>query len=75
MNLANHTGNLRGLVAMFVAVAAFSFMDALLKLFAAHYPPMQVTVLRAAASLPFVLLPCSGKAVWLNCGSIATACT
>ena len=57
MKLANNTGNLRGLAAMFIAVAAFSFMDALLKLFAAHYPPMQVTVLRAAASLPFVLLP------------------
>ena len=42
---------------MFVAVAAFSFMDALLKLFAAHYPPMQVTAIRGAASLPFVVLP------------------
>jgi len=51
------TGNLRGLAAMFIAVAAFSFMDALLKLFAAHYPPLQVSALRAAASLPFVLLP------------------
>lgn len=46
-----------GVLAMFIAVAAFSFMDALLKLFAAHYPPMQVTFLRATASLPFVLLP------------------
>ena len=42
---------------MFIAVAAFSFMDALLKLFAAHYPPMQVTAIRGAASLPFVVLP------------------
>jgi len=42
---------------MFVAVAAFSFMDALLKLFAAHYPPMQVTAIRALASLPFLLVP------------------
>ena len=41
---------------MFIAVAAFSFMDALLKLFSAHYPPMQVTFLRATASLPFLLL-------------------
>lgn len=46
-----------GVLAMFVAVAAFSFMDALLKLFAAHYPPMQVIFLRAVASLPFLLLP------------------
>jgi len=42
---------------MFVAVAAFSFMDALLKLFAAHYPPFQVTAIRALASLPFLLVP------------------
>lgn len=55
--LGNETGSLRGLAAMFTAVAAFSFMDALLKLFAAHYPPMQVTALRAVASVPFVLLP------------------
>jgi len=42
---------------MFIAVAAFSFMDALLKTFAAHYSPAQVTFLRAVSSLPFVLLP------------------
>jgi drug/metabolite transporter (DMT)-like permease len=47
----------RGVLAMFIAVAAFSFMDALLKTFAAHYPPAQVTFLRAISSLPFVLLP------------------
>ncbi|MFM7396558.1 MAG: DMT family transporter [Gammaproteobacteria bacterium] len=47
----------RGVTAMFIAVAAFSFMDALLKLFAAHYPPMQVAAIRGAASLPFVILP------------------
>ena len=44
-------------MAMFIAVAAFSFMDALLKTFAAHYSPAQVTFLRAVSSLPFVLLP------------------
>lgn len=42
---------------MLVAVAAFSFMDALLKLLAARYPPMQVAALRGATSLPFTLLP------------------
>jgi drug/metabolite transporter (DMT)-like permease len=51
------TTNGRGVTAMFIAVAAFSFMDALLKLFAAHYPPMQVAAIRGAASLPFVLVP------------------
>lgn len=47
----------KGVLAMFIAVAAFSFMDALLKLFSAHYPPLQVIFLRATASLPFLLLP------------------
>lgn len=47
----------RGVLAMFVAVAAFSFMDALLKLFSAHYPPLQVSAIRALASLPFVVAP------------------
>jgi drug/metabolite transporter (DMT)-like permease len=42
---------------MIAAVAAFSFMDALLKLLAAHYPPMEVAALRGATSLPFTLLP------------------
>lgn len=51
------SGSARGVLAMFVAVAAFSLMDALLKVFAAYYPPMQVTAMRAAASLPFVFLP------------------
>lgn len=42
---------------MIAAVAVFSFTDMTLKLLAAHYPPMQVAVLRGAASLPFTLLP------------------
>ncbi|MFZ0009664.1 MAG: DMT family transporter [Steroidobacteraceae bacterium] len=42
---------------MIAAVAVFSFMDMTLKLLAAHYPPMQVAVVRGAASLPFTLLP------------------
>jgi drug/metabolite transporter (DMT)-like permease len=39
------------------AVAAFSLMDGLLKFLAGRYPPMQVAVLRGAASLPFTVLP------------------
>jgi drug/metabolite transporter (DMT)-like permease len=42
---------------MIVAVAAFSFMDALLKFFAAYYPPFEVAALRGATSLPFTVLP------------------
>jgi drug/metabolite transporter (DMT)-like permease len=42
---------------MIAAVAAFSFMDALLKFLSGHYPPMEVAVLRGATSLPFTVLP------------------
>ena len=42
---------------MLVAVAAFSFMDATLKLFSQHYPPMEIAFLRGLASLPFMALP------------------
>src|SRR5437879_13871899 len=42
---------------MLSRVAGFPVMLALLKLLSAHYPPMEVTVLRGAASLPFMLLP------------------
>jgi drug/metabolite transporter (DMT)-like permease len=51
------SGNLKGIVTMASAVAAFALMDAMLKLLAAHYPPLQVSFLRGAASLPFILLP------------------
>jgi drug/metabolite transporter (DMT)-like permease len=42
---------------MLVAVAAFAFMDATLKLFSQHYPPMEIAFLRGLASLPFMALP------------------
>ena len=42
---------------MLAAVAAFAAMDALLKLLAAHYPPLQVAFVRGVAALPFVLAP------------------
>ncbi len=38
--------HLRGIIAMLLAVALFSVMDAQLKLLAAHYGPMQVSFLR-----------------------------
>lgn len=49
------SGNIRGIGMMLVAVAAFAAMDAVLKVLVTSYPPMQVTTLRGAASLPFVL--------------------
>jgi drug/metabolite transporter (DMT)-like permease len=42
---------------MLFAVAAFAGMDSTLKLFAAHYPPMEIAFLRGLASLPFMILP------------------
>ena len=47
--------NLRGVLAMLAAVACFSMMDALLKILAGHYPPMQVAALRGLGALPLVL--------------------
>lgn len=49
--------HIRGILTMLLAVALFSVMDAQLKLLAAHYPPLQVSFLRGATSIPFVLLP------------------
>jgi drug/metabolite transporter (DMT)-like permease len=57
-----HTSeNLRGILAMLLAVAVFSCMDAQLKLLAGHYGPMQVAFLRGIASLPFILLPTAAR--------------
>lgn len=50
-------GRLRAIAIMLTAVAVFSFMDAVLKVLAARYPPMQVAALRGTTSLPFTLLP------------------
>jgi drug/metabolite transporter (DMT)-like permease len=44
------------IVWMLAAVAFFSLMDAGMKMLAASYPTLQVTMLRGAASLPFVLV-------------------
>jgi drug/metabolite transporter (DMT)-like permease len=48
---------LRAIAIMIAAVAVFSVMDAILKFLSAHYPPMEVAVLRGATSLPFTVLP------------------
>jgi drug/metabolite transporter (DMT)-like permease len=49
--------NVRGIVAMLLAVGLFAVMDAQLKLLSGSYGPMQVSFLRGATALPFVLLP------------------
>jgi len=48
--------NLRGIVAMLLAVGCFSLMDGGLKHLAGHYPPMQVAALRGLSALPLVTL-------------------
>jgi len=57
-------GRLRAIASMIAAVAAFSGMDALLKLLTASYPPMQVAVLRGLCALPFMLLPVLVRGRW-----------
>jgi drug/metabolite transporter (DMT)-like permease len=49
---------------MLGAVAFFAGMDAVLKLFASHYEPMQVAALRGAASLPFLIAPIALRGGW-----------
>lgn len=46
----------RAVIWMVAAVACFSLMDAGMKQLASGYPSLQVTFLRGAASLPFVLV-------------------
>lgn len=46
----------RAIFWMLAAVAVFSLMDTAMKLLAQHYTVLQVTTLRGAASLPFVLV-------------------
>src|ERR1700676_2294305 len=46
--------NLRGMLSMLLAIAAFSLMDACLKTLSPHYPAMQVTALRGLLSLPLI---------------------
>ncbi|KAA2283965.1 DMT family transporter [Arenimonas fontis] len=48
--------NLRGIVAMLLAVGCFSLMDGGLKHLAGHYPPLQVAALRGLSALPLVSL-------------------
>ena len=56
--------NLRAITAMLVAVGAFAIMDAALKQLAEDLAPAQVTFLRAAASLPFVIAPLFWTGAW-----------
>jgi len=52
--MAGPSDNTRSIVAMLIAVGAFSLMDAVLKTLAGTYPPMQVAALRGLAAMPLV---------------------
>lgn len=56
--------NLSGILYMLVAVGAFSLMDAALKVMSPHYPALQVTALRALASLPVIIAWISFSRRW-----------
>lgn len=47
---------LRGIIAMILAVAFFSAMDAAMKALTPHHSPMQIAALRGAFAWPFVVL-------------------
>lgn len=49
-------GTLRGIVAMLAACAAFSVVDAMLKVLGGHFSPAQVVALRGWSSLPMIAL-------------------
>jgi drug/metabolite transporter (DMT)-like permease len=51
-----HNHRLAGMAAMLLGVASFAFMDAGLKLLAAHYPSAQVAALRGLSALPVVFV-------------------
>ena len=52
---ARTSTNVQGVLAMIAAVASFAVMDACMKRLVETYPSIQVTYLRGAASLPFLL--------------------
>lgn len=51
---------------MFAAAATFSVMDVMMKRLVEFYPPMQVTFMRGAASLPFLLAATALFGKWEN---------
>lgn len=54
--MSKQQNSIRGIWAMLMAVCLFSLMDAGLKWLSPHYPALQVTAMRAIASLPFVIV-------------------
>ncbi len=50
-----HSSNQRSILAMLMAVASFSVMDAIMKALGSAYPPLQVSALRGLTALPLVI--------------------
>ena len=59
-------GNLRAIVTMLSAVGVFAVMDWGLKSLSTEYPTMQVTAIRAGASLPFIIGSIAFADAWPN---------
>ena len=49
---------------MLIAVGFFAFMDTVLKLLSARYPPLQVVALRGWVALPLTLLWIGWRGTW-----------
>ena len=54
----------RGILMMLTAAIFFSLMDAVMKALSAHYPAIQVTALRALASMPLIVIYVSWRKAW-----------
>jgi drug/metabolite transporter (DMT)-like permease len=61
---SSSAANLRGILAMVVAVGAFSMMDASMKSLTSSYPPLQVACLRGLAAMPLVCLYVLWRREW-----------
>lgn len=64
MNASRHSGNLRSIVAMLIAVGFFALMDAVLKTLSARYPALQIAALRGLTALPLVLAYIAWRGTW-----------
>jgi drug/metabolite transporter (DMT)-like permease len=56
MTAAGMSSNVKGGAIMLLAVGAFSFMDAGMKVLSSAYPPLQIASFRSLASLPLILV-------------------
>lgn len=61
-----HSGNLRAIAIMMSAVGVFAGMDWGLKTLSTQYPAIEVTTIRAGASLPFMLASVAWSGAWRN---------